>query len=192
LAVIPPGQREAGAYPGMTGLPPRPSPHRYDVVILDRDLPKVHGDEVCRRIVAAGGETRVLLTAAAGIRDRVEGLEGPRSPSATPASTFRPNRCPRCSSRSAGSPPTEQTTAEAPALGLSIVRSITAAHSGTVQARPRPGGGLIVQIDLPPASAAAAPYPRSARSPESRSPDQRLASLIQQQPSRGPAPGQRR
>ena len=40
-------------------------------------------------------------------------------------------------------------------LGLSIVRSITAAHSGTVQARPRPWGGLIVQIDLPPASAAA-------------------------------------
>jgi DNA-binding response OmpR family regulator len=27
--------------------------HRYDVVILDRDLPLVHGDEVCRRIVAA-------------------------------------------------------------------------------------------------------------------------------------------
>jgi len=34
------------------------------------------GDEVCRRIVAAGGETRVLmLTAAAGIRDRVDGLD---------------------------------------------------------------------------------------------------------------------
>src|ERR1700735_2497647 len=50
--------------------------HRYDVVILDRDLPKVHGDEVCKHIVAAGAEPRVLmLTAAAGIRDRVEGLE---------------------------------------------------------------------------------------------------------------------
>src|ERR1700722_10892466 len=50
--------------------------HRYDVVILDRDLPRVHGDEVCRRIVAAGGETRVLmLTAAAGVRDRVDGLD---------------------------------------------------------------------------------------------------------------------
>jgi DNA-binding response OmpR family regulator len=50
--------------------------HRYDVVILDRDLPKVHGDEVCRQIIAAGGETRVLmLTAAAGIRDRVDGLD---------------------------------------------------------------------------------------------------------------------
>jgi len=50
--------------------------NRYDVVILDRDLPLVHGDEVCRRIVASGGETRVLmLTAAAGIRDRVDGLD---------------------------------------------------------------------------------------------------------------------
>jgi DNA-binding response OmpR family regulator len=50
--------------------------HRYDVVILDRDLPQVPGDEVCRAIVAAGAETRVLmLTAAAGIRDRVDGLD---------------------------------------------------------------------------------------------------------------------
>ncbi len=49
--------------------------HDYDVVILDRDLPKVHGDDVCRRIVAAEQETRVImLTAAAGIRDRVDGL----------------------------------------------------------------------------------------------------------------------
>lgn len=49
--------------------------HAYDVVILDRDLPKVHGNEVCRQIIAAGAETRVImLTAAASIRDRVEGL----------------------------------------------------------------------------------------------------------------------
>jgi signal transduction histidine kinase len=39
-------------------------------------------------------------------------------------------------------------------LGLSIVRSIAAAHGGTVRARPRPGGGLIVEIDLPPAPSA--------------------------------------
>ena len=49
--------------------------HRYDVVLLDRDLPRVHGDEICRKIAGDGDETRVLmLTAAAGIRDRVEGL----------------------------------------------------------------------------------------------------------------------
>jgi DNA-binding response OmpR family regulator len=48
---------------------------RYDVVILDRDLPGVHGDEVCRRIVAGGAGSRVLmLTAAAAVRDKVDGL----------------------------------------------------------------------------------------------------------------------
>jgi DNA-binding response OmpR family regulator len=48
---------------------------RYDVVVLDRDLPGVHGDEVCRRITAAGAGSRVLmLTAASTVRDRVEGL----------------------------------------------------------------------------------------------------------------------
>src|SRR5580704_5740717 len=48
---------------------------RYDVVVLDRDLPGVHGDEVCRRITVAGAGSRVLmLTAASTVRDRVEGL----------------------------------------------------------------------------------------------------------------------
>ncbi|HWF49189.1 MAG TPA: response regulator transcription factor [Solirubrobacteraceae bacterium] len=47
----------------------------YDVVVLDRDLPGVHGDEVCRALVAGAGESRVLmLTAASTIKDRVEGL----------------------------------------------------------------------------------------------------------------------
>jgi DNA-binding response OmpR family regulator len=47
----------------------------YDVVVLDRDLPVVPGDDVCRAIVEAGGETRVLmLTAAAAVRERVAGL----------------------------------------------------------------------------------------------------------------------
>ena len=49
--------------------------NNYDVVVLDRDLPVVHGDRVCRQILEAGGETRVLmLTAAAAVRDRVAGL----------------------------------------------------------------------------------------------------------------------
>jgi DNA-binding response OmpR family regulator len=48
---------------------------RYDVVVLDRDLPGVHGDEVCRRIVAGGSGSRVLmLTASATVRQRVAGL----------------------------------------------------------------------------------------------------------------------
>ncbi|MGH2907961.1 MAG: response regulator, partial [Solirubrobacteraceae bacterium] len=48
---------------------------RYDVVVLDRDLPGVHGDELCRRIVSDGTGSRILmLTAASTIRERVEGL----------------------------------------------------------------------------------------------------------------------
>jgi DNA-binding response OmpR family regulator len=48
---------------------------RYEVVVLDRDLPGVHGDEVCRRIAAGASGSRVLmLTAASTIRDRVDGL----------------------------------------------------------------------------------------------------------------------
>jgi len=47
----------------------------YDVVVLDRDLPGVHGDDVCQALVEGGGEARVLmLTAAAGVDDRVTGL----------------------------------------------------------------------------------------------------------------------
>ncbi|MEV6510621.1 response regulator transcription factor [Streptomyces sp. NBC_01261] len=47
----------------------------YDVVVLDRDLPDVHGDEVCAELTAEGVRTKVLmLTASASIADRVEGL----------------------------------------------------------------------------------------------------------------------
>jgi DNA-binding response OmpR family regulator len=47
----------------------------YDVVVLDRDLPGTHGDEICRSLVANRSATRVLmLTAASFVRDRVEGL----------------------------------------------------------------------------------------------------------------------
>jgi DNA-binding response OmpR family regulator len=48
---------------------------RYDVVVLDRDLPGTHGDEVCRRLVAGGSGSRVLmLTAASTVSERVDGL----------------------------------------------------------------------------------------------------------------------
>ena len=47
----------------------------YDVVVLDRDLPRLHGDEVCRTLVGRGSRTRVLmLTASAATEDLVEGL----------------------------------------------------------------------------------------------------------------------
>ncbi len=48
---------------------------RYDVVVLDRDLPGLHGDEVCKALVGNRCESRVImLTAASTVRDRVDGL----------------------------------------------------------------------------------------------------------------------
>jgi DNA-binding response OmpR family regulator len=47
----------------------------YDVVVLDRDLPVLHGDDVCRDLMARPDPPRVLmLTASGGVEDRVEGL----------------------------------------------------------------------------------------------------------------------
>jgi DNA-binding response OmpR family regulator len=46
----------------------------YDVIVLDRDLPIVHGDQVCRT-VAGSGPRILMLTAADGVDDRVDGLE---------------------------------------------------------------------------------------------------------------------
>jgi DNA-binding response OmpR family regulator len=47
----------------------------YDVVVLDRDLPVVHGDDVCRSLVADGYPSAVLMLTAAGtLEDRVRGL----------------------------------------------------------------------------------------------------------------------
>jgi DNA-binding response OmpR family regulator len=48
---------------------------RYDVIVLDRDLPGVHGDAVCVSLRDGGSQARILmLTAAGAIGDRVDGL----------------------------------------------------------------------------------------------------------------------
>ncbi len=53
----------------------RTSVNDYDVIILDRDIPMVHGDEVCRQLVAAGTTARILMLTAAGeLDDKVAGL----------------------------------------------------------------------------------------------------------------------
>jgi DNA-binding response OmpR family regulator len=74
------GLRDAGfavdvAYDGAAALHSA-SCTSYDVVVLDRDLPVVHGDRVCRELVRGSSPTRVLmLTAASAVDDRVDGLE---------------------------------------------------------------------------------------------------------------------
>jgi len=62
------------AFDGPAGLE-RAQLNDYDVVVLDRDLPGLHGDDVCAELVAAGCRSRVLmLTAAAAMEDLVDGL----------------------------------------------------------------------------------------------------------------------
>ena len=74
------GLRDAGlavdvVYDGAAALE-RTASTDYDVVVLDRDLPAVHGDRVCRELVREGAPSRILmLTAAADVADRVDGLE---------------------------------------------------------------------------------------------------------------------
>jgi DNA-binding response OmpR family regulator len=62
------------AYDG-DGALERTSVNDYDVVVLDRDIPKIHGDEVCRQLVASGSTARILMLTAAGeLDDKVTGL----------------------------------------------------------------------------------------------------------------------
>src|SRR6478736_2852734 len=74
------GLRDAGfavdvVYDGAAALHSAASAD-YDVVVLDRDLPLVHGDRVCRQLVREHSLVRILmLTAAGDVDDRVDGLE---------------------------------------------------------------------------------------------------------------------
>src|SRR5215470_367100 len=73
------GLRDAGfavdvAYDGATAMEVTAFT-AYDVIVLDRDLPRVHGDAVCAQLVAGPSASRILLlTAAAAVEDRVDGL----------------------------------------------------------------------------------------------------------------------
>ena len=62
------------AYDGASALD-KARMHPYDVLVLDRDLPVIHGDDLCRTLRAEEPDSRVLmLTAAAGVDDLVDGL----------------------------------------------------------------------------------------------------------------------
>jgi len=59
---------------GLDGLH-KAGANRYDVVVLDRDLPLLHGDQVCTALAAGGTQSRILMLTAAGeAADRVAGL----------------------------------------------------------------------------------------------------------------------
>ncbi|GAA3465510.1 hypothetical protein GCM10018965_000620 [Nonomuraea roseola] len=79
------------AYDGEAALE-RLAVHDYDVLVLDRDLPGVHGDEVCGRVVEQGLMVRILmLTAASEVRARVAGLS--LGPTTTCPSRSRSRNC---------------------------------------------------------------------------------------------------
>ena len=62
------------AIEGSAGLA-RALENEYEVIVLDRDLPGLHGDEICAQLVSGGSRSRVLmLTAAATTDDLVDGL----------------------------------------------------------------------------------------------------------------------
>lgn len=62
------------AYDGESGQE-KASITRYDVIVLDRDLPRISGDQLCREVVGSGELTRVIMLTASGtVEDRVEGL----------------------------------------------------------------------------------------------------------------------
>ena len=61
------------AYDGASALE-RATVNDYDVVVLDRDLPRVHGDVVCRELAGQSLARVLMLTAASDVRDRVAGL----------------------------------------------------------------------------------------------------------------------
>jgi DNA-binding response OmpR family regulator len=62
------------AYDGSAGIE-KALLNSYDVVVLDRDLPRVHGDAVCAMLAGSPSPARILMLTAAGtVRDRVDGL----------------------------------------------------------------------------------------------------------------------
>jgi DNA-binding response OmpR family regulator len=62
------------AYDGAGALD-RAGVNEYDVIVLDRDLPRVHGDDVCKQLVAQRYPARIIMLTAAGeLDDKVRGL----------------------------------------------------------------------------------------------------------------------
>ncbi len=97
----------------------------YDVIVLDRDLPVVHGDSVCQA-VAGSGPRILMLTAAAGVEDRIDGLErGQMTTSASRLSSV--SSSPACGRCRAGTRPRRRSCSAA--TSRSTVRAIARAEA---------------------------------------------------------------
>lgn len=72
----------------------------YDVIVIDRGLPGMHGDEICTKLIAVGCRSRVLmLTAASTMEDLVDGLGLGPTPSRSRSAGYGPSWATRLSSR---------------------------------------------------------------------------------------------
>jgi signal transduction histidine kinase len=111
-----------------------------DPVLLERLLANLVGNAI--RYNQPGGWVEVEVTSRDGAALTVSNT-GPCVPAEEVSALFEPFRRHSADRTDHGG---------GAGLGLSIVRSITAAHDGTIRTRTRPGGGLIVEINLPPAS----------------------------------------
>ena len=88
----------------------------YDVLVLDRDLPGIHGDTLCRTITAAGHPVMILMLTAAGTPgDRVTGLAS--AGSAANSATPRPSRPSPAPATGSQIPATSGPRSQPPAIG---------------------------------------------------------------------------
>ena len=146
------------AYDGDAGHE-KASVTRYDVVVLDRDLPGMHGDDLCAEIVASGATTRVLMLTASGtLADKVDGLslgadDYLAKPFAFPELVARvPGaRPPRHPGRAAGaaSPATScWTRPGAPSAGPGRPLDLTRKEFGVLEVLLAAGGAVVTSEEL--------------------------------------------
>jgi signal transduction histidine kinase len=140
--------------------------HGYDVIVLDRDLPGMHGDVVCRMVTASGNPAMILMLARMvdnlidnAIRHNDPGgwlnVHGHAEQRA--ATLVIENGGPRLQAddvRRVAQPfarlgPDRVASENGVGLGLSIVAAIATAHAGRLDLEARPDGGLRAQVTLP-------------------------------------------
>ncbi len=134
----------------------------YDAVVLDRDLPEVHGDDVCRALNERAYAARVLMLTAAGeLEDLIGGLD-----LGADDYLVKPVRLPELSARlralgralsatlAHGRRPSAWTARSARSPGRQPDRERDPRHGGTLTLEARPAGGLRAVVRLPAGSVA--------------------------------------
>jgi signal transduction histidine kinase len=149
--------------------------NRYDVVVLDRDLPGVHGDDVCRSLglhvqadikpAALYGDPLLVQQLAANLIDNAVRHNIPDGDIHISTGTSEGRAVLSVANSGLVIPAPEVERLFQPfqrlgprrsrrdgghGLGLSIARAIVTAHAAAIAAQPRPGGGLAIDVAFPP------------------------------------------